>query len=596
MFNFVFCLFNLNCGDVTRNITDIQRGEDLSAKSLEYLIKKYKSPTKEEKKVVSGLRGMMPMEELQCRLAQAYDQGVYEQGNDSFVNDPRTLTKINKYRKICKKLHPQECGSTYACDYKKPKAAKGAGAFLAVTINKLWNQDIAISDLEKALDNYTPLMKHTEDEISEKLRNKYAEIQQAARMDRQYGTPVYEALSEEQKTDFKVQLAKLYEQLVASAPSPDAFSSWRIGDKMMTWKKNQDRQDFFVNQFSLTYSDLNMNLIGQPLPSIVAPTDQTEEYKEQMNNLFKKPENNYCSECGCDLRKEKSIWGSVDNGVTVCITCAGAHRQAGTHITQTRSLTIDNLSEEERLTFEFGGNKRIRDEIGLNKPLHDKNGDLLTVLDVNGQPIPPMLTNKFKTSGLRRPWLEAFYGSREVTMYRAALAMRVHLHLKTDEMKPEDVRERTSFKYGEKDQHNNNIRLSRSFSGVNRNFVSALQALPEDEIVHQIGKVYEDAEQNAGLYKAAFAIAVRLQPASDDQELSDDEINKILREYPEGKETLKDYANKVIADNNRAKKEAKKKASSDTDFNTSFEPIKTLQDIKSDISNIITAKLDRIGL
>lgn len=58
----------------------------------------------------------------------------------------------------------------------------------------------------------------------------------------------------------------------------------------------------------------------------------------QINEIMKDPENRYCFDCGTPHPK----WASVNNGIIICLNCAGIHRGYGVNISFVRSLTIDN--------------------------------------------------------------------------------------------------------------------------------------------------------------------------------------------------------------------------------------------------------------
>ncbi|GIX65806.1 GTPase-activating protein [Babesia caballi] len=52
--------------------------------------------------------------------------------------------------------------------------------------------------------------------------------------------------------------------------------------------------------------------------------------------------NNICADCGCRSPR----WASVNLGVLLCINCSGVHRTLGVHLSQVKSLTLDNLKPE----------------------------------------------------------------------------------------------------------------------------------------------------------------------------------------------------------------------------------------------------------
>lgn len=66
------------------------------------------------------------------------------------------------------------------------------------------------------------------------------------------------------------------------------------------------------------------------------------------------PENKRCADCGArDPR-----WASVNIGVLICDACSGIHRKLGTHITQVRSVTLDEWRPEWVRTVTQVGNAR----------------------------------------------------------------------------------------------------------------------------------------------------------------------------------------------------------------------------------------------
>ncbi|UKK00094.2 GTPase-activating protein [Theileria orientalis] len=52
--------------------------------------------------------------------------------------------------------------------------------------------------------------------------------------------------------------------------------------------------------------------------------------------------NNFCADCGTRAPR----WASVNLGVLLCINCSGIHRTLGVHLSQVKSLTLDNLKPE----------------------------------------------------------------------------------------------------------------------------------------------------------------------------------------------------------------------------------------------------------
>ncbi len=58
----------------------------------------------------------------------------------------------------------------------------------------------------------------------------------------------------------------------------------------------------------------------------------------QISKIMKITENNYCFDCNL-IRPQ---WASVNNGIFLCLKCAGVHRGFGVNISFVRSLTMDN--------------------------------------------------------------------------------------------------------------------------------------------------------------------------------------------------------------------------------------------------------------
>ncbi|KAK2197114.1 bifunctional Arf GTPase activating protein/ARFGAP-RecO-like zinc finger/ArfGAP domain superfamily [Babesia duncani] len=52
--------------------------------------------------------------------------------------------------------------------------------------------------------------------------------------------------------------------------------------------------------------------------------------------------NSNCADCGTRSPR----WASVNLGILLCINCSGIHRKLGVHLTQVKSLTLDNIKPE----------------------------------------------------------------------------------------------------------------------------------------------------------------------------------------------------------------------------------------------------------
>ena len=66
--------------------------------------------------------------------------------------------------------------------------------------------------------------------------------------------------------------------------------------------------------------------------------------------------NSVCIDCG----SEKPKWASMNNGIFLCLKCAGVHRSFGMKISQIRSLHIDTWTEKQLLYLTKGGNNNFK--------------------------------------------------------------------------------------------------------------------------------------------------------------------------------------------------------------------------------------------
>ncbi len=66
--------------------------------------------------------------------------------------------------------------------------------------------------------------------------------------------------------------------------------------------------------------------------------------------------NSECVDCGA----EKPKWASMNNGIFLCLKCAGVHRGFGMSISFIRSLQIDSWSENQLLFLTKGGNNNFK--------------------------------------------------------------------------------------------------------------------------------------------------------------------------------------------------------------------------------------------
>mmetsp|Transcript_24356 Transcript_24356/g.57726 ORF Transcript_24356/g.57726 Transcript_24356/m.57726 type:complete len:494 (+) Transcript_24356:74-1555(+) len=78
--------------------------------------------------------------------------------------------------------------------------------------------------------------------------------------------------------------------------------------------------------------------------------------------VAKEAANSRCFDCGASDHE----WASVSFGIFLCITCAGHHRQLGTHISRIRSCKMDSWTERQINIFNSGGNRRLTEFFKAN--------------------------------------------------------------------------------------------------------------------------------------------------------------------------------------------------------------------------------------
>ncbi|CAK0841261.1 unnamed protein product, partial [Prorocentrum cordatum] len=65
----------------------------------------------------------------------------------------------------------------------------------------------------------------------------------------------------------------------------------------------------------------------------------------------RRPDNQECADCGARAPE----WASVNQGVTLCIVCAGVHRSLGAHVSKVSPPRLDSWKPDEVQQFLSGG-------------------------------------------------------------------------------------------------------------------------------------------------------------------------------------------------------------------------------------------------
>ncbi|KAI8359087.1 hypothetical protein EDC96DRAFT_514138 [Choanephora cucurbitarum] len=92
-----------------------------------------------------------------------------------------------------------------------------------------------------------------------------------------------------------------------------------------------------------------------------------ERHERILNEIVKRPENEFCADCGA----RNPRWASYSLGIFLCIRCAGIHRKMGTHISKVKSITMDQWTMEQiEMMRNSGGNTTVNQKVNPNPANH----------------------------------------------------------------------------------------------------------------------------------------------------------------------------------------------------------------------------------
>ena len=76
----------------------------------------------------------------------------------------------------------------------------------------------------------------------------------------------------------------------------------------------------------------------------------------EINEIISREGNTTCFDCG----EENPKWASLNNGIFLCLKCAGIHRSFGLQISTIRSVQIDSWNEKQIKYISKGGNIKFK--------------------------------------------------------------------------------------------------------------------------------------------------------------------------------------------------------------------------------------------
>ena len=92
----------------------------------------------------------------------------------------------------------------------------------------------------------------------------------------------------------------------------------------------------------------------------------------KISEISSKEGNNKCFDCG----NENPKWASINNGIFLCLKCAGIHRSFGLQFSIIRSLQIDSWSQKQLLFLSKGGNNKFQTFLSEYKILPNSSNEL----------------------------------------------------------------------------------------------------------------------------------------------------------------------------------------------------------------------------
>ncbi|XP_062508133.1 arf-GAP with dual PH domain-containing protein 1-like isoform X2 [Corticium candelabrum] len=84
--------------------------------------------------------------------------------------------------------------------------------------------------------------------------------------------------------------------------------------------------------------------------------------KDALQKLVQRPGNNVCADC----RKPSPEWAALPWGIFLCVECCSSHRSIGTSFSKTKSILLDNWTDDEVAIMMEKGNLKVNDTLEAN--------------------------------------------------------------------------------------------------------------------------------------------------------------------------------------------------------------------------------------
>ena len=192
--------------------------------------------------------------------------------------------------------------------------------------------------------------------------------------------------------------------------------------------------------------------------------------------------NSTCVDCGA----EKPKWASMNNGVFLCLKCAGVHRGFGMSVSLIRSLQIDSWTEKQLLYLTKGGNKNFKNN------LSEFNIAETAALDIK---------YKSKAADYYRKYLKNEVDRESDTNYVPTQIVKPDIEVAMDIIEIKEAGEENKEKPEEKDK-----RIQKKFFGFMNNVLTKVKE-GTTSAAQKVGKGISDLKIGDKLKVAGNAIA-----------------------------------------------------------------------------------------